>query len=148
MAARLLSLPWSLGIHPTHGGEISLHLGRFGPYVALHPLPLADGGSVGVDANSLAEEAKPYLCSLPKRVDMWTADAAIAAELIDGKMQRDVKRQAKAAEATAQANAKANTKPVGKADGKGKVAAGTRKAATGKKAAAGTKAKATVQALK
>ena len=54
MAERLLALPLSLGVHTGHGREITLHLGRFGPYVTMHAAEaLPDWHSSG-SSNALA----------------------------------------------------------------------------------------------
>jgi DNA topoisomerase-1 len=89
MAVRLLSLPCALGVHPTTHEKITLHQGRFGPYVSAN---MTQAGEV--------------LCSLPKRVSLWDVDVAQAAELLDSKMARNAKRAASRAGATTAAASK------------------------------------------
>ena len=109
MAERLLSLPLSLGLHPNLGHEISLHLGRFGPYVMLQGAHAAGEASVTTQDKEGSEAAEgaeggegappPYLmASLPRSVSFWDADVASASALLDAKMARDAKKRAAAAE--------------------------------------------------
>lgn len=109
MAERLLSLPLSLGPHPNLGHEISLHLGRFGPYVMLQGAHAAGEASVTTQDEEGSEAAEgaeggegappPYLmASLPRSVSFWDADVASASALLDAKMARDAKKRAAAAE--------------------------------------------------
>lgn len=107
MAERVLSLPLQLGDHPRRGGSMTLHLGRFGPYVSLQ--------------NAGEEEAKPTMASLPKAVSFWDVDVEQAATLIDLKLLRAEKKQAAKAEATTP-KAKAN-KPKPRAKGTKRAAA-------------------------
>jgi hypothetical protein len=93
MACRLLSMPLVLGAHPTYGGEITLHTGRFGPYVMTPrgtlPANVVDGG----DADGAAEARPPaVMASLPKSVSVWDIDEARAIDLIDAKVERAAKR--------------------------------------------------------
>ena len=89
MAERLLSLPRVLGSHPERGEgvPITLHSGRFGPYVTMRSEEKEDG-------KEEKEEPMLVMCSLPKRVSMWDVDVATAVELLHAKMARDAaKRQ-------------------------------------------------------
>lgn len=106
MAERLLSLPLSLGPHPNLGHEITLHLGRFGPYVMLQGAHAAGEASVTTQDEEGTEAAEggesvppPYLmASLPRSVSFWDADVAAASALLDAKVARDAKKRAAAAE--------------------------------------------------
>ena len=99
-AERLLSLPKLLGGHPRRGDlPITLHQGRFGPYVTMGSAEEEEdddneAAAAAGDAGE-AEEATPALvmCSLPKRVSIWDIDAEVAADLIDGKIRRDAARR-------------------------------------------------------
>ena len=90
MAERLLSLPAPLGQHPTRELPISLHSGRFGPYVTMN-IPAAGGSTEGADD----EGERLVMCSLPKRLSLWDVDVAAAAELLEGRMKRDNARARK-----------------------------------------------------
>ena len=107
MAERLLSLPLWLGEHPTRGGEITLHNGRFGPYVMLHAMAdeqdVADGHQAAAPPTAAprpepaTDDACPapasdVMCSLPKGVSVWDVDRAQAAILLDGKIARTAAR--------------------------------------------------------
>jgi len=99
MAERLLSLPRVLGVHPASCElPITLHQGRFGPYVTME-LPsdaAAERDTTDAAGSSKADEMpKMVMCSLPKRVSLWEIDAAAAAELLNMKMERDKVRRAK-----------------------------------------------------
>ena len=114
MAERLLSLPKALGLHPLHKQPMTLHQGRFGPYVAM---PLSDETAAGGSETDAKSTASPsVLCSLPKRVSIWDVDAPQAAELLDMKMLRDAKKRngAKKAASTARAGAAKGAKPKAK----------------------------------
>ena len=98
MAERLLALPLRLGVHTTSSREITLHLGRFGPYVVMHSaeesLAEAELALEGKEGNgqSTPMPLRDVLCSLPKSISFWTVSAAQASELIDMKLARDIKK--------------------------------------------------------
>lgn len=60
MAAKLLSLPRVLGIHPDKGKEISVAVGRFGPFV------VCDG-----DFRSLSKTDDPYTIKLDRALEIF-----------------------------------------------------------------------------
>lgn len=115
MAERLLSLPLPLGAHPTLGGQIVLHLGRFGPYVVLtlddnehdaEPASPVEGASPTraerAQTQSASrgrkpkpvEPAAPYaMASLPKSVSIWDLVAEEAAAVLDAKLARQAKKR-------------------------------------------------------
>ena len=95
MAERLLSLPCTLGTHPSSGVSITLHQGRFGPYVSMAAAGEAASGEVAADGSTAAADdaTDVVTCSLPKRVSLWEVDAEQAAELLDAKRLRDAKKR-------------------------------------------------------
>ena len=106
MARRLLSLPALLGQHPTHGANITLHLGRFGSYVRMDMAAEPDAAR---DATGTSVEEVTVMASLPKKVSMWDVDVAKAAELLDLKVQREANRK-KPAKRKGKATSSASTK--------------------------------------
>ncbi|MBF9031429.1 type I DNA topoisomerase [Rhodobacterales bacterium HKCCE3408] len=68
-ALMLLSLPREIGAHPEDGGRLETNIGRYGPYVALHP---KDGG-------------KPVYANLPDAEEVFTLGMNRAVELIAAK---------------------------------------------------------------
>ena len=108
MAAKLLRLPYSLGAHPTRGEDITLHIGRFGPYLTLHSAPAAiEDGEPAVEGPPPAN----VLCSIPTRFSFWDVDLPQAAALLDAKIVRDAARTAgrKGTKAKAKASSKTRT---------------------------------------
>ena len=135
MAERLLSLPRTLGVHPEHGGAITLRTGRFGPYVAVDEVMAAGEAADGED------EVRTVLCSLPKRVSLWEVDAAQAAALLDAKAARDEKKRAaggatRGRKAAASSGGRAKASPKRKPSAAAKAPAKKKAAPRKKKAAA------------
>ena len=69
-ALTLLSLPRQIGAHPEDGGRVESNIGRYGPYVALHP---ADGG-------------RTVYANLPEVEEVFTIGMNRAVEVIAQKL--------------------------------------------------------------
>ena len=92
MALRLLSMPLRLGAMPdgAHSGcDVTLAVGKFGPYVKLHAQPPA-AAEADADAEE-AEEAEPpkdVLAALPKGSCVYTIALDEAVELLKRRLAR------------------------------------------------------------
>ena len=91
MALRLLELPLQLGTMPEgahHGANVTLAVGRFGPFVAMTPAA-ADNGKAGGET---AEAPAAVLASLPKDASIYNFSLDEARVLLERKMQRGAGR--------------------------------------------------------